>query len=64
MFKKIKAKKILVMGLPGAGKTFLDKELHKPLKAVWINRHAIRKKYKDKFYDKYGVKLGFMSFFT
>ena len=24
----------------------------------------IRKKYKDKFYDKYGVKLGFMSFFT
>ena len=24
----------------------------------------IRKKYKDKFFDKYGVKLGFMSFFT
>ena len=24
----------------------------------------IRKKYKDKFFEKYGVKLGFMSFFT
>ena len=24
----------------------------------------IRKKYKDKFLDKYGVKLGFMSLFT
>ena len=25
---------------------------------------SIRNKYKDKFFEKYGVKLGFMSFFT
>ena len=54
MFKKIKAKKILVMGLPGAGKTFLAKELHEPLKAVWINGDAIRKKYKDWDFTKEG----------
>ncbi len=26
--------------------------------------NSVRKRYKEKFYDKYGIKLGFMSFFT
>ena len=37
MFKKNKSKKILIMGLPGAGKTYLAKEIYKELNAVWIN---------------------------
>ena len=44
MIKKRKAKKILIMGLPGAGKTFLAREIYKDLSAVWINGDVIRKK--------------------
>ena len=40
-------KKILIMGLPGAGKTFLAKRLHPYLKAVWLNNDEVRKKAKD-----------------
>ena len=36
-------KKILIMGLPGAGKTTLAKELSKMLGAVWFNADEIRK---------------------
>ena len=38
-----KAKKILIMGLPGAGKTYLAKILFPMLDAVWLNADEIRK---------------------
>lgn len=40
---KKKLKKILIMGLPGAGKTFLAKKLYPLLNAIWINADKIRK---------------------
>ena len=40
-------KKILVMGLPGSGKTTIAKILVKELKATWLNADEIRKKYND-----------------
>lgn len=46
--KKIKKNKIiLIMGLPGSGKTTLAKKLKKDLNASWINADVVRKKYKD-----------------
>ena len=47
MSKKKKGKKILIMGLPGAGKTFLAKKIYKSLKAIWINADIVRRRYKD-----------------
>ncbi len=44
MKKKIK---ILVMGLPGSGKSFLSERLAKELKAEWINADEVRKKAND-----------------
>jgi len=38
-------KKVLIIGLPGSGKTTLAKKLKKNLKADWINADKIRKKY-------------------
>tara|TARA_B100001057_G_C22123407_1_gene671660 strand:+ start:423 stop:542 length:120 start_codon:yes stop_codon:yes gene_type:complete len=37
-------KKILIMGLPGSGKTTLAKKLKTKLKADWLNADKIRKK--------------------
>ena len=37
-----KAKKILIMGLPGAGKTYLANVLHKILGGEWINADKVR----------------------
>ena len=39
--------KILVMGLPGSGKTTLSRELSSVLNAEWINADNIRKIYND-----------------
>ena len=46
---------ILVMGLPGSGKTTLAGELKKKLNAAWINADVIRKKYNDWDFSKNGV---------
>ena len=48
-------KKILIMGLPGSGKTTLAKELKKNLKADWINADKVRKKFDDWDFSKKGV---------
>ena len=47
MRKKNKPKKILIMGLPGSGKTYLAKEIYKSLNAVWINADKVRNHFKD-----------------
>ena len=39
--------RILIMGLPGAGKTTLAKKLSSLLNASWLNADEIRKKYND-----------------
>ena len=43
-----KNKKILIMGLPGSGKTTLAKKVVKLLKADWLNADKIRKKLRKK----------------
>lgn len=48
-------KKILVMGLPGSGKTTFAKILKKNLDADWINADKIRKKFNDWDFSKKGV---------
>ena len=40
-------KKILIMGLPGSGKTYLAKRLVPYLKSVWLNNDEVRKKAND-----------------
>ena len=40
-------KKILVMGLPGSGKTTLSKKLAKLIDAVWLNADEVRKEVND-----------------
>ena len=40
-------KKILIMGLPGSGKTTLASKLVPMLKAKWINNDEVRKKAND-----------------
>lgn len=39
--------RILIMGLPGSGKTTLAQALQKKLDAVWFNADDIRKRYDD-----------------
>ncbi len=41
------AKKILIMGLPGAGKTTLASKLVPIMKAKWLNADKIRSKAND-----------------
>ena len=39
--------KILIMGLPGSGKTTLAKALYKKLDCVWFNADEVRKQFND-----------------
>jgi len=48
-------KRILIMGLPGSGKTSLAKELSKKINSKWINADKVRAKYKDWDFSKQGV---------
>ena len=41
-----KFKKILIMGLPGSGKTTLAKELINMIDAEWLNADIVREKFK------------------
>jgi len=50
-----KNKKILIMGLPGSGKTTLAKKVAKLLKADWLNADKIRGKYNDWDFTKTGI---------
>jgi cytidyltransferase-like protein len=47
--------RILIMGLPGSGKTYLAKELVKRLNAKWLNADLVRKKYNDWDFSKKGI---------
>ncbi len=48
-------KKILIMGLPGSGKTTLAKKLKDILNADWLNADLVRRRYKDWDFSKEGI---------
>tara|TARA_B100001057_G_scaffold501057_1_gene620111 strand:- start:3846 stop:4259 length:414 start_codon:yes stop_codon:yes gene_type:complete len=47
--------KILIMGLPGSGKTTLAKKLQKKINSHWLNADKVRKKFNDWDFSKVGV---------
>ena len=47
--------KILIIGLPGSGKTTLAKNILSFLNADWLNADIVRKKFKDWDFSKLGV---------
>ena len=51
----MKSKKILIMGLPGSGKTTLTKNIVKKLNAEWLNADRIRGKFNDWDFSKSGI---------
>ncbi len=52
----MKSKKIiLIMGLPGSGKTTLAKQLARTLKADWLNADKIRGKHNDWDFSRNGI---------
>jgi len=53
--KKFSTKKILIMGLPGSGKSFLASRLARVTKGKWLNADIVRKKFNDWDFSKTGV---------
>ena len=51
----MQTKKILIMGLPGSGKTTLAKKLVGVINADWLNADKIRTKYNDWDFSKNGI---------
>ena len=49
--------RILIMGLPGSGKTTLAKKVALELKADWLNADKIRGNYNDWDFSKKGIIL-------
>lgn len=47
-------KKILIMGLPGSGKTTLASKIVPELNAAWLNADTIRKQYNDWDFSEVG----------
>tara|TARA_Y100000389_G_scaffold20900_2_gene17955 strand:+ start:908 stop:1333 length:426 start_codon:yes stop_codon:yes gene_type:complete len=47
--------KILIMGLPGSGKTTLAKEIKKKINCTWLNADKVRRKFNDWDFSKKGV---------
>ncbi len=47
--------KILIIGLPGSGKTTLAKNILSFLNADWLNADIVRKKFKDWDFSRSGV---------
>ena len=47
-------KKILIMGLPGSGKTYLSQKLHPLLNAAWYNADRVRSMANDWDFSKEG----------
>ena len=54
MKKKKNKVKILIMGLPGSGKTYLAKRVVKLLNAEWLNADKVRGHYNDWDFSKEG----------
>jgi adenylylsulfate kinase len=52
----VKKKKILIMGLPGAGKTTLASKVVPLLKAKWLNADEVRKEANDWDFSDEGRK--------
>ena len=50
--------KILIMGLPGAGKTTLASKLVKKINAKWLNADQVRKDANDFDFSEKGRKTG------
>lgn len=55
MKNKKKKVKILIMGLPGSGKTYLAKSLVKFLNAEWLNADKVRGHFNDWDFSKTGI---------
>ena len=55
MKKKKRKVKILIMGLPGSGKTYLAKRVVKLLNADWLNADKVRGYYNDWDFSDAGI---------
>ena len=60
----MKYKKILIMGLPGSGKSYLSNLLAPMLKAVWLNADQVRKDANDWDFSPDGRKGDLSVYYT
>ena len=47
--------RVLILGLPGSGKTYLAKRFAKKIKARWLNADKIRGRYNDWDFSRNGI---------